>query len=124
MIGAAIVLKTMIKGSKTYDTFSKIKITIPKYTSAINEKTKSFPPKYFIYRDSVNFKIFLYSFHFHSIIDSPPLKIFIRCCIKTVHLCKITNINDTIQIPFTVTKCPCNTLNLGLINPFFKMMNV
>ena len=43
---------------------------------------------------------------------------------KTVHLCKITNINDTIQIPFTVSKRPCNTLNLGLINPFFKMMNV
>lgn len=43
---------------------------------------------------------------------------------KTVHLCKITNINDTIQIPFTVTKRPYNALNLGMINPFFKMMNV
>ena len=45
MIGATIVLKTMIKGSNTYETLSKINITIPNNTNALSANIRSLPPK-------------------------------------------------------------------------------
>lgn len=62
MIGVVIVLKMMIKGSKIYDIFLKIKIIIFNNISVINEKIKLFLLINFIYCDLVNFKKFFFIF--------------------------------------------------------------